>query len=302
VTLRFRALGTTAVIVTADTAYAGVACAAVVQELDSIDRACSRFRPDSELARVNRADGKRVAIGPLLVEALRIALDAARSTDGFVDPTVGATLRTSGYDSTFRIVAARDGDAFRAVFSSVPGWKTVELDEQAATVRVPAGVELDLGATAKALACDRAAVAAAAAAGGALIALGGDIAVAGAAPAGGWAIRIADDHAAPLEAPGPTVAIEEGGLATSSTTVRRWRSGAAELHHLVDPRTGRTAESPWRTVSVAARTCVDANVASTASFLVDDAPGWLEARRLPARLVSVTGESTFVAGWPEDPA
>ena len=113
-------------------------------------------------------------------------------------------------------------------------------------------------------------------------------------------MRIADDHSAPLEAPGPTVSLESGGLATSSTTVRRWRSGAVELHHLVDPRTGRPSESPWRTVSVAAKTCVDENVASTASFLLDDAPGWLEARRLPARLVGVDGESTFVAGWPED--
>jgi len=302
VTLSFRALGTTAVIVAADRACEGAACAAVERELDAIDRACSRFRPDSELSRVNRAGGERVAIGPLLLEALRVALDAARSSGGLVDPTVGRTLRTSGYDSTFRVVAARDGNTFRAEFCAVPGWQTIELDEDAATVRVPAGVELDLGATAKALVCDRAATAAAAVAGGALVGLGGDIAVAGAAPAGGWPVRIADDHAAPLDAPGPTVALEAGGLATSSTTVRRWRSGAVELHHLVDPRTGRPAESPWRTISVAAKTCVDANVASTASFLLDDAPAWLEARRLPARLVTLDGDSIAVAGWPEDAA
>jgi len=302
VTLSFRALGTTAVIVAADRACESAACSAVERELDAIDLACSRFRPDSELSRVNRAGGECVAIGRLLVEALRVALDAARSSGGLVDPTVGRTLRTSGYDSTFRVVAARDGNAFRAEFCAVPGWQTIELDEDAATVRVPAGVELDLGATAKALACDRAATAAAAVAGGALVGLGGDIAVAGAAPAGGWPVRIADDHAAQLDAPGPTVALETGGLATSSTTVRRWRSGAVELHHLVDPRTGRPAESPWRTVSVAAKTCVDANVASTASFLLDDAPGWLEAHGLPARLVRVDGENVVVAGWPEDAA
>jgi thiamine biosynthesis lipoprotein len=298
----FRALGTTAVIATAGRAWEGAACAAVERELDAIDRACSRFRPDSELSRVNRAGGKRVAIGPLLLEALRVALDAARSSGGLVDPTVGRALRTSGYDSTFRVVAARDGKRFRAEFSTVPGWQTIELDEECATVRVPAGVELDLGATAKALACDRAATAAAAIAGGALVGLGGDIAVAGAAPEGGWPVRIADNHADPLDAPGPTVALDSGGLATSSTTVRRWCSGTVELHHLVDPRTGRPAESPWRTVSVAAKTCVDANVASTASFLLEDAPGWLEARRLPARLVSIDGDNTVVAGWPADAA
>lgn len=299
-TVTFRALGTTAVIATADRACEDAACAVVERELDAIDRACSRFRTDSELSRVNHARGERVAIGPLLLEALRVALDAARSSGGLVDPTVGRTLRTSGYDSTFRVVAARDGNAFRAEFCTVPGWQTVELDEDAATVRVPSGVELDLGATAKALACDRAATAAAEVAGGALVALGGDIAVAGTAPVDGWSVRIADDHAAPLDTPGPTVALAGGGLATSSTTVRRWRTGAVELHHLVDPRTGRPAESPWRTVSVAAKTCVDANVASTASFLLGDAPGWLEARGLPARLVRIDGETTVVAGWPGD--
>ncbi|HJX46462.1 MAG TPA: FAD:protein FMN transferase, partial [Gaiellaceae bacterium] len=137
-------------------------------------------------------------------------------------------------------------------------------------------------------------------AGSVLVSLGGDIAIAGSAPVGGWPVRIADDHAAPLDGPGPTVALESGGLATSSTTVRRWRSGSDALHHLVDPRTGRPAESPWRTVSVAAKSCVDANVASTASFLLDDAPAWLEARGLPARLVSIGGGRAVVAGWPED--
>jgi thiamine biosynthesis lipoprotein len=299
-TISFRALGTTAVVATADDALAGDACAAVERELEAIDRACSRFRPDSELARVNAARGNAVAIGPLLLEALRVALGAARESDGLVDPTVGGALRAAGYDSTFRIVAARNGDTFRARFAEVPGWQTVELDERAATVRVPTGVELDLGATAKALACDRAATAAAAVAGSTLVALGGDIAVAGEPPDGGWSVRISDDHAAPLDSPGPTVSLAGGGLATSSTTVRRWRSGSTELHHLVDPRTGRPTVSPWRTVSVAAKTCVDANVASTASFMLDDAPAWLAARRLPARLVSVGGASTLVGGWPEE--
>ena len=114
-------------------------------------------------------------------------------------------------------------------------------------------------------------------------------------------MRIADDHAA-LDAPGPTVAVTGGGLATSSTTVRRWRSRTEELHHLIDSRTGRPACSPWRTVSGAAANCVDANVASTASFFVDDAPAWLAARRLPSRLVSIAGAHACVAGWPEDPS
>ena len=166
------------------------------------------------------------------------------------------------------------------------------------------GVELDLGATAKALAADRSARAAHEAAGcSVLVSLGGDVAIAGDAPPGGWSVRIADDHAAALDGPGPAVALSGGGLASSGTTVRRWRSGDAELHHIVDPRTGRPADTPWRTVSVAAASCVDANVAGTAAVVLGDAaPAWLAERRLPARLVARDGGVLCVAGWPEDAA
>ena len=259
--------------------------------------------PDSELTRVNRAGGERVAVGPLLLEALRVALDAARSTGGLVDPTVGRALRVSGYDSTFRVVAARDGDTFRAEFCAVPGWQTVELDEDAATVRVLTGVELDLGATAKALACDRAAAAAAAVAGGVLVGIGGDIGVAG-DDAGGRLARA--DRRRPRGATRRARADRRTRAEAASRRRRRLcAAGAAARSSCTTssiPRTGRPAESPWRTVSVAAKTCVDANVASTASFLLDDAPRWLEAHGLPARLVSVDGEMHVVAGWPEDGA
>jgi FAD:protein FMN transferase len=294
VTVSFRALGTTAVVATTHREREGDAVAAVERELHSVDLACSRFRPDSELS--------RVPVGSVLFDALRVALAAAESTGGLVDPTIGRALRTAGYDRTFQYVVARDGSTFSPRFSVVPGWRVVELDDAERTVRVPAGVELDLGATAKAFACDRAAAAAAGVCGGALVSLGGDIAIDGELPYGGWPVRIAEDHAAPIDAPGPTVALAGGGLATSSTTVRRWRGRSEELHHLIDPRTGRPASSAWRTVSVAADTCVDANVASTASLLVDDAPAWLAARRLPSRLVGIAGELTCVAGWPEDPS
>ncbi len=98
---------------------------------------------------------------------------------------------------------------------------------------------------------------------------------------------------------GQTITITEGGLATSGTTVRRWQRGDVELHHLLDPRTGRPVRSCWRTATVAAGSCVDANVAATAAIVLGfEAPAWLEARRLPARLVSVGGRVDAVAGWP----
>jgi thiamine biosynthesis lipoprotein len=294
------ALGSTALLWTTDDAALADATAELVRELEAVDRACSRFRDDSELAQLNRAEGKPFAAGAYLFDAVQVALRAAAATGGLVDPTIGRGLRLAGYDRTFTIIGRRDQGTVR--FAPAAGWRLVELDEDRRSIRIPSGVELDLGATAKALAADRAALTAAERTGaGILVSLGGDIAIAGPAPNGGWPVRIADDHRASLDGPGPVVSLESGGLATSSVTVRRWRVGEDELHHILDPRTGRPAQSCWQTVSVAAASCVDANTASTAAVLLGEAaPVWLAERRLPARLVGISGEVVCVGGWPAD--
>jgi thiamine biosynthesis lipoprotein len=296
------ALGSTALLWSSDDAALADAATVLLQELEAVDRACSRFRDDSELASLNHARGEAVAVSSYLFEAVRVSLRAAAATGGLVDPTIGRGLRLAGYDKTFAIVRGRDSRNVHARFAPAAGWSVVELDEDRRSIRIPAGVELDLGATAKALAADRVATTAAQRTdAGILVSLGGDIAVAGVAPLGGWPVRIADDHRASLDGPGPVVSIESGGLATSSVTVRRWRAGEQELHHILDPRTGRPAPSCWRTVSVAANTCVDANTASTAAVLLgEEAPDWLAERNLPARLVTVSGEVVLVGGWPAE--
>jgi FAD:protein FMN transferase len=294
----WRALGTTAVVTTDRVAALPAARAAVVHELDAIDRACSRFRADSEISRVNAAQGRRTAVEPVLVEAVLAALRAARLTEGDVDPTIGGALTLAGYDRDFDAIRAspRPLKAIRA-----PGWRVVEVDPEAGAIRVPAGVVLDLGATAKALAADRGAHRAAQAAGcGVLVNLGGDLACAGPPPDGGWRVRVTDDHAAPLDAPGETVLVTTGALATSSTTMRRWRRGDATVHHILDPSTGAPAAGPWRTVSVAAATCVDANTATTAAIVRgEDVIAWLEGLGLPSRLCRHDGSVVRLAGWPE---
>ena len=136
---------------------------------------------------------------------------------------------------------------------------------------------------------------------GALVAIGGDIAVAGRPPARGWLVRVTDDHRGPLDAPGQTVTMRDGGLATSSTSVRRWRRDGQQMHHIIDPLTGSPSQTPWRTVSVAAASCADANIATTA-VLAKRANGaeWLRGQRLPARLVAQDGRVLSLAGWPAE--
>lgn len=295
----FPALGTGARVLTADPSLAATAAEIVARDVERIDEACSRFRSDSELARVNRRQGGWTGVGPVLAEALTVALRVARMTGGAVDPTVGAALGQLGYDRDFVLVVGGDGHVRRRP-EPAPGWRTVELDERRGRVRIPRGVELDLGASAKALAADRAAARAASALGcGVLVSLGGDVAVAGPPPPGGWAVLVTDHHAAGPEAAGQVVTVGDGGLATSSTTVRRWTRGGVTLHHILDPATGLPVPEHWRTVSVAASTCVDANAAATASVVWGaGAPDWLARHGLPARLVDGRGGVVRVAGWP----
>ena len=229
---------------------------------------------------------------------MQAGLRAAQLTDGDVDPTLGGALIALGYDRDFEL--GLDGRGAALAFASVPGWHAVSVDPAASTISLPERVVLDLGATAKALAADHAAAAAHEATGsGVLVSFGGDMATAGAAPATGWLIRVTDDHRSGLEAPGQTITIDAGGLATSSTTVRRWRTAGEQRHHLLDPATGQPVAKTWRTVSVTAASCLDANIASTAAIVRGDrAPGWLQAAGLPSRLVGADGYVHHLAGWP----
>jgi FAD:protein FMN transferase len=296
----WRALGTTAEVFVTRERELPAARGLLERELAAIDLACSRFRDDSELSLVNRSAGGWVEVSDLFLEALGTALGAARATSGDVDPTIGRALRVSGYDRDFaQLPALRSG---RVQFVPAPGWRLVQVDRSRPAVRVPRGVELDFGATGKALVADRAARICSESLGcGVLVNLGGDIAVAGPAPEGGWPVHVTDDHAGGFDAPGQTVSISSGGLATSSVAVRRWRSGGRELHHILDPASGRPAGTFWRTVSVAAASCVAANIASTAAMVRGAAAlPWLDSLRLPARLVGPDGVVARVAHWPDE--
>jgi len=298
----WRALGTLVQLVVTEPDRLDEARRLLEADLADVDAACSRFRSDSEICRLP-AEGRRTTqVSPLLAEAIAVALRAARLTQGDVDPTVGAAMSAIGYDRDFEQIKPM-GPSIKLTVRKVPGWREVRLDGRSLTM--PAGVRLDLGATAKAWAADRSATRIASRLGcGVLVSLGGDIAAAGPSPDGGWRIRVQDVTGPAGEMPGgpyALIAIRDGGLATSSTAARRWQRGGDVLHHILDPRTGLPAEPVWRTVSVAAGTCADANAASTAAVIRGRAAlGWLAGLGLPSRLVDATGVVVTVAGWPDD--
>lgn len=245
----------------------------VAEELAAADDAYSPVRADTELARLESDGGGATEVSARLCDAVAAALEAARLTGGLVD---AAAVR----------VVRRDAGRLRAVRR--PARRLVACDTTTRRVRLVAGVRLDLGATGKALIADRAAARIAAGGSGALVSVGGDLATAGPAPDGGWPVRVADDHRASTG--GRLVVLGGGALATSSTTVRGG--------HIVDPRSGSPADGPWRTVSVAAPTCVLANAASTAALILgEDAVDWLERSGLPALLIAHDARALGVGGW-----
>jgi FAD:protein FMN transferase len=300
----WRALGTRVeLVVRGSTEELGAAAAILREELAAVDLACSRFRPDSELVAVNARAGSRVRISARLAEAVEVALHAAAQTDGDVDPTLGRSLAAAGYDRDFDVLPA-DGPPVVPPRPRPGAWRNVELDRSKLTLRIPDGIALDLGATAKAWAADRAADQIAAAVDTAiLVSLGGDLAIAGPPddqPANGWPVRLTAES---LDADGPVAYIRDGAVASSSTAIRRWRRGGQTLHHILDPRTGLPAAPVWRMVTVNAATCVDANAATTAAMVRGAAaPAWLAKLGLPSRLVDANGAVSRIAGWPEDAA
>lgn len=291
---RFDIWSTTASVVVADAAALDSVVGIVRAGLDEVERACSRFREDSELAML--APGTR-RLSPMLADLLATALDAAEASGGLVDPTVGGTMLALGYDRSIEQLPLEGGPV--RVVEGVPGWRRLHLHGD--RLELPHGVSLDLGATAKARAADLTARRAAHTVGvGVLVELGGDISTSGDAPKGGWQVRVqdtTDDRPCQVSLAGGSA------LATSSTMRRVWRRGGVRLHHIVDPRTAAPAPPVWRSATVSAGTCVQANTASTAAVVLGrDAATWLSDRGFTARLVDQQGRVVRVGDWPAEVA
>lgn len=250
------------------------------QVISEVDASCSTFRDDSDISRVNHAAGSWVRVGPMFLQILRATLDLAVATGGRLDPTAGtAHLHIRHLDVRLQTATYRH----------------IEVAED--RVRVPRHARLDLGATAKAWAADEAAARAhRATEAPILVGLCGDIGTAGQPGPTGWTVVCGDDHRDPESGPHSIIAISDGGLATSSLSVRRTSAGG----HIIDPVSGWPVVGPWRTVSVAAASCLQANAAATAAVVMGaTAPEWLTSLHLPARLVRIDGTVHTTKGWPD---
>jgi FAD:protein FMN transferase len=264
----FRAMGCEIVVSGGDPAV-------VSAVLERWEATFSRFRPESELSRVNGSPEPALVVSPLFSRALRVALDIAAATDGLVDPTLGIALEHAGYDRDFAALPpdGRLGDPAPSRLGEV------RLDGR--ILRRPPGLLLDLNGVVKALAVDEAV---GTLTGQGFVSAGGDLAANGPVDVG-------------LPG-GGSVRLVRGGLATSGVVTRHWRRGGTVQHHLIDPRTGRPSRSRWQTVTVCGAACLDADAAAKAAFLLDaDGPAWLEARGLPGRLVDASGDVVETAHW-----
>jgi thiamine biosynthesis lipoprotein len=266
---RFRAMGCEVVV-------SGGDLPAVAAVFARWEAAFSRFLPGSELSRVNASRHAAVRVSPLFAKTLRVALEVAELTDGLVDPTLGRALEHAGYDRDFALLPS-DGLLGPAVPSRLG-----ELRLDGLILRRPVGLRLDLNGVVKALAVDEAVATTLPRDG--FVSAGGDLAARGPVDVGlpgGGSIRVV-----------------RGGLATSGVVSRRWRRGGREQHHLIDPRTGRPSRSPWAQVTVSGASCLDADAAAKAAFLLgDDGPAWLDSAGLAGRFVPHDGDVVTSGAW-----
>ncbi len=240
------------------------------------ERIFSRFLAESEINRVNGSAGRVISVSPLFADTLHIALQIAEQTEGMVDPTIGGALEAAGYTRDF--AALRPDEDLPG--PAVPGdWRSVLMVGE--RLHVPPGVLIDLNGVVKALAVDEAL---SMLPGDGFVSGGGDVSA-----RGGVVVSIPG---------GEPVALRLGALATSGRSKRAWMRGGTLQHHLIDPRTGRPSDTPWEQVTACGESCLAADTAAKAAFLLgQDGPPWLDARGIPGRFIDRGGSVTTNQSW-----
>jgi thiamine biosynthesis lipoprotein len=261
------------------------------------EQALSRFRPDSELSRLNRSNGAAFHASPALWQVLKLSLRMEKESGGLITPLVLDALETAGYSRSFDLLDAASQD-FGVDTLSMGTVDDIRMDEGTRTVQLPEGFRLDLGGVAKGWSAHQAMLKLKKW-GPALMDSGGDIATSGPLLNGSaWQVAVADPAADQPAA--ALIGLNGQGVATSGQDYRRWLSGGVWQHHLIDVRTGMPSQTDVLTATVIAPTVMDAEAAAKQVFFLggDDGLAWVETRpQLSALIQLVNSEqlrsSTF---------
>jgi len=295
---RFRAMNTDVTLLgRANDSGFKRAFAAVRRTFSEVETSLSRFRDDSELVALNQAHGQPFMASSLLFHAVSLAIAAAEATDGIFDPTVLPALERAGYDRSFELILGSNRvDRPIAEAVGLPDYRTVHCNPDTRTIQLGIGQRIDLGGIGKGLAVDLA-MEETAFLGGRCIVAGGDIAARGRSGSeDGWTIALEDAG----DAQQHSVLVRDAAVATSSTSVRHWRLGDNEQHHLIDTRTGQPSSSPYRSVTVVAATCVQADVAAKTALLLGE-PGieFLNLQSIHGFAVRHDSSTASTHWWPQ---
>lgn len=260
------------------------------------EQALSRFRPDSEANRLSASSGRYVRVSSTLYQTLTTSLDAARATRGVFDPTLRERMIQIGYDRSFEALMPRQPEPMSDEPAITGAWREIRTDDARHMARMPHGIGLDFGGIGKGMAVDAALdLLDEAGIDPALVNAGGDLAVRG-APEGerSWTVAI------PGKGRAWTVGLTHGALATSGVERRRWRQGDVERHHLIDPRTGEPAQTGLWSVTAAAGSCAQAEVAAKTALILGEERGgaFIEEAGLAALLVRDDGQWRAAGSWP----
>ncbi len=291
---QFNALGTTIEVMTADPDVLEDVVEHVRTRVAEVDLTFSRFRLDSELSHLEQGGSKPQRASALFLELLDLAYKATESTDGWFDPTVRDALEAHGYDRSIEQLEAVGPGADRP-YRPAGDWHLINYDRHRGLVELRDGVRLDFGGIGKGFAVDYA-LRTLSLESGVLVNAGGDLAVAGPPPEGGWICDVGTTFDSEIE---ETIVLHEGAIATSGLGRRQWQRDGQRLHHLIDPRSGKPGSSPWRIVTVGARSCVAAEVAAKVAWLRGGSgPSWLHSIGLSGRFAGTGGSVVTVGDWP----
>jgi len=232
-----------------------------------VEAALSRFRPHSELSRLNRSGGRPFPASPLLLAVLRDALAAAAASDGAFDPTLIDALEAAGYARSFDHMHG----VWEASTTRLPGrWTDVEVGHDGRIV-LHNGVRVDLGGFAKGWTvdtCEELMVSCESW----VINAGGDLLARGPGPTGeGWLVGIENPFDTSKDV--GVILVQDMAVATTSRMRRRWNTASGPAHHIIDPSTGRPADTGLASVSVIASSAAEAEVLAKSLFLLGPVEG-----------------------------